>query len=81
MAFPRAVVLLLSVALVAAPPRALAQAWPSKPIHVIVAYPPGGVSDVVARALAHPPERLEEAGAPAIVRLEKNRVPREQVRP
>jgi tripartite-type tricarboxylate transporter receptor subunit TctC len=29
-----------------------AQSWPSKPIHLIVAYPSGGVSDVVARALA-----------------------------
>jgi tripartite-type tricarboxylate transporter receptor subunit TctC len=27
-------------------------AWPSKPIRIVVAYPPGGVSDVVARALA-----------------------------
>lgn len=27
-------------------------AWPSRPVKVTVAYPPGGVSDVVARALA-----------------------------
>lgn len=33
---------------------ALAQAvsWPTRPIKILVAYPPGGVSDVVARALA-----------------------------
>ena len=31
---------------------AQAPAWPSKPIRLIVAYPAGGVSDVVARALA-----------------------------
>ena len=31
---------------------ALAQtAWPAKPIRIVVAYPAGGVSDVVARAL------------------------------
>ncbi len=31
---------------------AAAQGWPAKPIRLVVAYPPGGVSDVVARALA-----------------------------
>jgi tripartite-type tricarboxylate transporter receptor subunit TctC len=31
---------------------AAAQAWPTKPIKLIVAYPPGGVSDSVARTLA-----------------------------
>jgi tripartite-type tricarboxylate transporter receptor subunit TctC len=31
---------------------AAAQAWPAKPIKLIVAYPPGGVSDSVARTLA-----------------------------
>ena len=33
---------------------AFAQAWPSKPIRLIVAYPPGGVTDVVARVVAQP---------------------------
>ena len=28
------------------------QAWPAKPIRIVVAYPAGGVSDFVARALA-----------------------------
>ena len=44
-----------SVALVAAPSLFAAQAashWPSSPIRIIVGYPAGGVSDVVARALA-----------------------------
>lgn len=34
---------------------ARATAWPARPVRIVVAYPPGGVSDVVARALA---ERL-----------------------
>jgi len=30
---------------------ALAQVWPNRPIRYVVAYPPGGTSDVVARAI------------------------------
>ena len=33
---------------------AQAQAWPSKPIHIIVPYPPGGSSDIIARAISKP---------------------------
>lgn len=36
---------------------ATAAGWPEKPVRVIVAYPPGGVSDTVTRALA---DRLAE---------------------
>lgn len=43
--------LLLTLALCAAATLALAQAWPSRPLRIVVAYPPGGVSDAVARAL------------------------------
>jgi tripartite-type tricarboxylate transporter receptor subunit TctC len=40
--------------LVMASSTAVAQAWPARPIRVIVAYPPGGVTDVVARLVAQP---------------------------
>lgn len=42
---------LAATAMVAATP-AVAQAWPAKPIRIIVAFPPGGISDFAARAIA-----------------------------
>lgn len=39
--------------LLALPPASVqAAAWPTRPIRLIVVYPPGGISDLVARALA-----------------------------
>jgi tripartite-type tricarboxylate transporter receptor subunit TctC len=35
-------------------PAAQAQAWPTKPVHIIVPYPPGGSSDIIARAISKP---------------------------
>ena len=43
---------LLSLAGVALAPATLAQAWPEKPIRVVVPYPPGGGVDFVSRAVA-----------------------------
>lgn len=44
---------------------ASAQSWPARPIKLVVAYPPGGVSDTVARTLA---DKLSPAlGVPVVV--------------
>ncbi|MGB3882057.1 MAG: tripartite tricarboxylate transporter substrate binding protein [Diaphorobacter nitroreducens] len=57
---------LASLALAAALPLgAQGQTWPAKPIRIIVAYPAGGVSDVVARALGD--KLSERLGTPVVV--------------
>ena len=47
---------LASTASAALPSLALAQpaAWPSKPLRIVVPYPPGGSSDIIARAISQP---------------------------
>lgn len=54
-------------ALVTAGPalHAAAARWPSRPLRLIVVYPPGGVSDATARALAQPLSRA--LGVPVLV--------------
>ena len=42
----------IATALLALAGGALAQAWPSKPVTVIIPFPPGGTLDVVGRQLA-----------------------------
>jgi tripartite-type tricarboxylate transporter receptor subunit TctC len=54
----------LCVALMAAG-SAMAQNWPTRPIRMVVTFPPGGSSDIVARLVAVPLQ--EELGQPIIV--------------
>jgi tripartite-type tricarboxylate transporter receptor subunit TctC len=56
----------LATALLAAPSLAMAQpAWPSRPVRIIISFPPGGSSDYVARVLA--PALAEMFGQPFAV--------------
>ncbi|WP_424810891.1 Bug family tripartite tricarboxylate transporter substrate binding protein [Roseococcus sp. YIM B11640] len=49
-----------------AAPAVHAQAWaPSRPVRLIVTYPPGGVNDIVGRIIAEPMSR--ELGQPVVV--------------
>lgn len=57
--------LLLAVPLAAASFSALAQPYPSRPLHVIVPFPPGGPTDVLGRVLAQ--GLSESLGQPAVV--------------
>jgi tripartite-type tricarboxylate transporter receptor subunit TctC len=52
-------------ALLAAAPHTFAQAWPTKPVRIVIGAPAGGTSDIVARLLADGLQK--EWGQPVIV--------------
>ena len=54
-----------AAALAALPAPAIAQAWPSKPIRIIVTYPAGGLTDVFARAYGE--YVSQKVGQPVVV--------------
>jgi tripartite-type tricarboxylate transporter receptor subunit TctC len=56
---------ILATLLCAASLNAAAQAWPSKPVKIIVPYPPGGAVDVATRKVAQ--KLNEQLGQPFIV--------------
>src|SRR2546430_10947007 len=49
---PKAKTLVLLIALFAAATHAAAQAYPSKPVRMVIPFPPGGSNDVVGRMIA-----------------------------
>ncbi len=65
MQYSRILIPLLFAAASLAATNAVAQSWPSKPIRMMVPAAPGGVTDVVARAVA--PQLSELLGQPIIV--------------
>jgi tripartite-type tricarboxylate transporter receptor subunit TctC len=56
---------LLSLAALHALPAAAQSAWPSKPVRIVVPFPAGGTTDILARALA--PEFSRVFGQPFVV--------------
>jgi tripartite-type tricarboxylate transporter receptor subunit TctC len=55
----------LTLAGLARPRLAAAQAWPARPVRIIVPFPPGGPGDIISRAMA---ERLQPVwGQPIVV--------------
>ena len=63
--YRRVRVSIAGAALLCASGFAMAQAWPSKPIKLVVSYPPGGTVDAVARVIA--PRLSERLHQPVVV--------------
>ncbi|MES2946233.1 MAG: tripartite tricarboxylate transporter substrate-binding protein, partial [Pseudomonadota bacterium] len=61
----RRTVLLCALSAAACLPARATAIWPTRPLRLMVAYPPGGISDDIARDLA---ERLgQQLGVPVVV--------------
>src|SRR5438876_3931731 len=56
---------LLALAALAFAASAAAQSFPSKPVRLVVSYPPGGAADLMARLVA--PKMQEALGQPVVV--------------
>src|SRR4051812_47157530 len=56
---------LVAMVLALAPAAAAAQAYPSKPIRLIVPFPPGGTSDILARVVGQ--KMAEGLGQPMVI--------------
>lgn len=61
----RAFAAIVALAVVALPQASRAQPFPSKPIRIVVAFPPGGATDLMARTIAA--KLQERTGQPALV--------------
>ncbi len=60
------VLALAAVVLVhAAPAGAQAPAWPTKPVHIVVPFPPGGTTDIIGRTIGD--ELAKSLGQPVII--------------
>lgn len=57
--------ILAAVLVALAAPSALAQSWPSRPIRLMVPFPPGGSTDIVARIVAQ--KMGERLGQPMVI--------------
>ncbi len=63
--YRRQMLLALGATALTAPTTALAQAWPARPIRLVVPFPPGGLIDTMARLIG--PRLAQELGQPVVI--------------